>query len=157
MKTPRIYSLNNFHTVVLYLTILVLIYLITESLYLLTAFIQFPQPPPLVTTYLISFPTSFFFVCFCFWSIFDLQYYNSSCYTTQLSYITVHFKIITTISHYHVIIQKYYIIIDYIPHTTFHTVTHLFWPVSLYLIFLTYFYPPTTPSPLATTICSLCL
>ena len=54
MRTLRIYSLNNFpiyHTAVLiifimYITSLVLIYLITGSLDLLTAFIQFLLPPP---------------------------------------------------------------------------------------------------------------
>ena len=117
----------------LYLIILVLIYLITESLYLLTAFIQFPQPSPLVTTYLISFPVSLFIYLL-------LKYFWSTILQEFLLYNTVilysctfqnyhHHK-----SSYHVIIQKYYIIIDYIPHTTFHPVTHLFWPESLYLL-----------------------
>ena len=46
----------------LYTTSLVFIYLITGSLYLLTAFIQFlfPHPPRLVTTNLLSFSTSSF-------------------------------------------------------------------------------------------------
>ena len=47
MRTLRIYSLNNFHVyfialltivIILYITYLVLIYLITGSLYLLTTF-----------------------------------------------------------------------------------------------------------------------
>ena len=54
MRTLRSYSLNNFpiyHTVVLlivitlYITALVLVYLITGSIYLLTTFFQFPLPP----------------------------------------------------------------------------------------------------------------
>ena len=72
MRTLRIYSLYNFpmyHTAVLaivimlYITSLVLIYLITESLYLLTTFLQFPLP---------SFPaignhkSDLFFYKFCF-------------------------------------------------------------------------------------------
>ena len=50
----------------LYIMSLVLIYLITVSLYLLTAFIQFPLPthPPLVSS-IISFSIV------CFWSILD--------------------------------------------------------------------------------------
>ena len=55
MRTLRIYYLNNFHIqctavfsifIMLYITSLILIYLITGSLYLLTVFIQVPIPPP---------------------------------------------------------------------------------------------------------------
>ena len=55
MRTLRIYSRNNFamyHTAVLtvvimlYTTSLVLTYLVTGSLYLLTTFLLFPLPPP---------------------------------------------------------------------------------------------------------------
>ena len=47
----------------LYITSLVLTYLITGRLYFLTAFIQFPLPTPLVTANLISFSVRLF-VCF---------------------------------------------------------------------------------------------
>ena len=53
MRTLRIYTPNNSHinhravlsTVVLYITFLVLIYLITGSLHLLTTSLSFPHPP----------------------------------------------------------------------------------------------------------------
>ena len=50
-------------------------YFITESVYLLTAFNQFPfhNPLPLITKNLISI-----FLWICFWSITDLQHYASS-------------------------------------------------------------------------------
>ena len=56
MRTHKMYSLNSFpvyHTAVLpivmmlYITSLVLIYLITGNLYLLTTFLQFPFPSKL--------------------------------------------------------------------------------------------------------------
>ena len=55
MRTLRIYSLNHFHIlhtavfvifIMLYFMSLVLIYLVTGSLYLLTTFIQLCLPPP---------------------------------------------------------------------------------------------------------------
>ena len=65
MRSLRIYSLNFpilYHIAVLtigitvYITFLVLMYLITGNLYLLTTFLQLllPYPPPPITTYLIS-------------------------------------------------------------------------------------------------------
>ena len=86
MRTLRTYSLNDFdiynidinyiNHILYYLPN---IYFITESLHLLTTFIQFPvsHPLPLVTTNLISFSMNLFG----FWSIVDLQYYVSSWYT----------------------------------------------------------------------------
>ena len=84
MKTLRIYSQQLLRIniceinvliilIMLYITSLVLTYLITGSLYFLTTFIQFPlpntllPPPPPVITNLISFSISLF-ICF-------LQYY----------------------------------------------------------------------------------
>ena len=70
MKTLRIYSLKNFiHNIqqliikiMLYIIPLVLIYLITQSLYLLTISSSslFPHPLPLVTTNFIPFSE---FIC----------------------------------------------------------------------------------------------
>ena len=66
--------------IILYITSLVFIHLITGSLELLTAFIQFPLTLPRAsgTTNLISFSMSLFI---CFWSVIGLQHYVSSCYT----------------------------------------------------------------------------
>ena len=57
----------------LYITFLVLIYLITGTLYFLTTFIQFPSPypSPLVITNLISF---FLYEFICLGSMIDLQH-----------------------------------------------------------------------------------
>ena len=70
MITLRIYSLNNLHVghtemvimfIVLYIIPLALLYLITGSLYLLTAFIQFlPLPLPHPTTFGNYKPDRFF-------------------------------------------------------------------------------------------------
>ena len=75
MRTLRIYSLYNFpvyHTalltivIILYIISVVLIYLTTGSLYLLTAFLQFLLSPPLVTTNLISFSMSLYLLLLLF-------------------------------------------------------------------------------------------
>ena len=69
MGAVRIYSSNNFHIyytsvltifIVLYITSLVYIYLMTISLWLLSAFIQLSQSPPpyVVANNLISYPMS---------------------------------------------------------------------------------------------------
>ena len=79
---------------------------------------------PLIITNLISFSMSLFV---CFWSIIDLQHYVSSGCTVQWFNISIHFKMIATINLLSVIIQIYYIFIDYIPHTVyFIPMTHLF-------------------------------
>ena len=71
ITTFRVNSLNSFPiyptaalamVVTLCVTPLVLIYLVTGSLYLLTTFLQFPDPPPLVTTSLIYLSMRLFFV-----------------------------------------------------------------------------------------------
>ena len=79
------YSLNNFSlydtavvaiVTMLYITSLVLIRLITESLYLFTTFLQFslPHPTLLLTTRLISFSVSSLFL-----SGFVCLFLNSTC------------------------------------------------------------------------------
>ena len=105
MRTLRIYSLNSCHIlhpalftifIMLCITALVLIYLITGSLYLLTTFIQFPLPPPPASGN--HKPDLFFYEFVCFWSIIDLQHHVSSCYTTWWFDISTHFEMITVIS-----------------------------------------------------------
>ena len=106
--TLRIYSLNNFHMqpravliifVTLYIVSLVLIYLMTGSLYFWLPSCNFPflNPLPPVITNLISFSRSLFV---CFWSITDLQHYVNSCCTIVIN-ISTHFKMITMISSHH--------------------------------------------------------
>ena len=128
-------------------TSLVVIYLTTRSLHLLPTFIPYT-------------PTSgnqksnlFFCEFVCFWNIIDLQHYVSSCYTVEWSDISVHFKLITMISHYNLSPYKDTTVIDYIPHTGhFIPVTHLFCYWNFVPLTLPhFFFPPPTPSPLATT------
>ena len=74
----------------LYITSLVFIYLITESLDLLTTFIQFPFPfPPASQIYSR-------FLQVCFWNIIDLQHFVHSWDTLLWFDIYTHFKSITT-------------------------------------------------------------
>ena len=67
--------------IMLYITSLVLICLITGSLYLLSAFIHSPLFPPPTSG---NHKSDFFFICF--WSIIDLWRYVSSCHVTVIWY-----------------------------------------------------------------------
>ena len=79
MRTPRIYSLHNFHIwhivvlitlFMLYIASLILIYLISRALYLLSAFIQFFFSPP--STSGVHYSDLVFISIF--WSIIELQH-----------------------------------------------------------------------------------
>lgn len=104
--------------VTLYITSLILSYLITKSLHLFTTFIQFLPPPPfyplhLETAILIFFPEFLFL-----WSIIDLESYVSFCYTTKWFDISIHLIMMSTVClvmkcH----IQRYYGVFDSILHT----------------------------------------
>ena len=106
----------------LYVTSLALIYFLTVSLYLLTAFIQFTLHPHTPNSgkhksdlFCYDFVT--------FWSIIDLQHYVSYYCTTQWFYISIHIKMFTmiglvTICHHKNILHSYWL---YSPHCTFHT------------------------------------
>ena len=144
----------------LYITSLVLIDLI--SLYLLTAFIQSPLfPSPASGNHKSDL---FFYVC-CFfarfWSIIDLQHYVSFCYITVIWYVytcqTGHHN---KSSYGYVTLQRYYIVINCIPHTVhFLPMSHLFckWkfvPLNLPHLFIS---SPYFPSLWQTPVCSLYL
>ena len=98
----------------LYITSLVF-YLITRCLYFLYTFIQppFHSPPPLVTTNLISFSVS---LLVCLWNRIDPQYCVNTWCTTLRFNISIHCKMITTLStiyhptemlHYYCILHTY--------------------------------------------------
>ena len=134
------------------------IYLITGSLYLLTAFIQFPLPLPLGAG---NHKSNLFLTCFCFWNIIDLQHCLSFCYTTEWFDISIHFKMITTLNwiticHHTKILHNHWL---YSLYCTFHTCDPfiLQFEICNLLISLPYFFPSFTSSPLATTVCSLYL
>ena len=75
----------------------VLIYLTIGSMFLSAAFI--PIPPSLSPPSSDNHKTDLLFHDFvCFWTINDLRYYVSSCYTTYWFGVSIHFKMITMIS-----------------------------------------------------------
>ena len=127
----------------LYSTSIVLVYLFTGNLYVLSIIIQFtsPHPLPLVNTYF--FPMSLFI---CFWNIINQQHYISSHCTTQWFIISGCFKIVTIKNL--VTVQRYYIIVDCIPYIVcFITVIHL--SCDLPQLFISSLHP----SPLWQTLC----
>ena len=112
MRTLRIYSLNNFHIehsaeliilIMLCITSLVLIDLITGSVFLLTTFLYFPLLclPPLVTTNLISFSVSLFLFLLKYTWLNNRHYVrqcvSSWCITWWFD-ISIHYKMITMMS-----------------------------------------------------------
>ena len=157
MRTLGIYSLNNFHV----LTHRSVNYICHVVHYIPSAYLSYNwkfvhfdcfhpnpppnQPPPLVTTNLISFSMSLFI---CFWSITIL----CSWFTKQWFNISIHFKIIITIKSSYlpfVNLPRYYIIIDIFPILYISYLWLIYFVTgSLYLLIsLTYF--SSTP-PLAT-------
>ena len=136
----------------LYITYLVLIYLITENLYLLTAFIQFPLASSLVSGNHIP-DCLFFYEFVCFWSIIDLQHHVSSCYTIQWVFFSIHLKMISKSCDTTPYKDFNYWL--YSPHCTFHT-HNLFCNWKYLLISLMYFSPPNTPLLWQPLVCSLC-
>ena len=92
----------------LYITFLGLVCLIIESLYILTAFIQFPLPTlPLIITHLISFGVCLF--------IFEVELICDTMLlpvAQQWFDISIHFKMITSlvaICHYTKILYSYWL------------------------------------------------
>jgi len=82
----------------LYSTPLVLIYLITGSLYLLIVFLQFTISSPSRTSSNYKFIIFFYeSVCLLLRYIINLQHVSSYC-TTQRFDISIHFKMLTTVS-----------------------------------------------------------
>ena len=82
----------------LYSTPLVLIYLISGSLYLLTVFLQFTISSPPRTSSNYKFIIFFYeSVCLLLRYIINLQHVSSYC-TTQRFDISIHFKMLTTVS-----------------------------------------------------------
>ena len=82
----------------LYSTPLVLIYLITGSLYLLNAFLQFTISSPPCTSCNYKFIIFFYeSVCLLLRYIINLQHYVSSYCTTQWFNISILFKMLTTV------------------------------------------------------------
>ena len=128
----------------LYITSLVLDYLITGSLNLLIIFIQLSLPwsPHLWKSQMWSLFLSFcLFAC---WSVIDLNHYVSSWCTIWWFDISIHYKIINmislvTICHHTKILHYFWL---YIPHTVhFIPMTHLlcnwkFVPLNLCHLFL---------------------
>ena len=134
-----------------YIIFLVLIYFITETLYLLTAFNQFlfPYSSHLVTTNLISFSMNLF-LC---WNIIDLQHYVSSWYIRVILYFCPFQNDHHDNSSYHLSPYKdmhnHWL---YSPYRTVHPMTYLFcnWDfVSLNFPHL--FHSSPLPLPPATT------
>ena len=123
-------------------------------MYLLTSFIQFSllQPPPPVN----QKSDLFFYEFVYFWKISDLQHCVSSYYIRQWCNISVHFKMVNTISlvticEHTEMLHSYWLL-----HCTFHTSdSFILQPkVCASQIYLTNLYPPPAPtlsSPLATT------
>ena len=122
--------------IVLHITALILIYLITGSLYLCPVSLP-PISLPVVTRDLISFSMNLFVFELLGWpnlqinpnrlfgqpNIIDLQHYVSSCYTAQWFDISVLFKMITAITlvmiwHQTEVLYNYWL---NSPHCIFHT------------------------------------
>ena len=127
-------------------------YLITGGLYLSTTFVQLPLLTLLFVraTYPISFSMS---SLVCFWSIIELEQYSFLVHNIVIWYFCTfqndHHDKSSLLS---ATAQRYYIIIDYIPHTV--------WLIcllteSLYLLIsLTYFSPPPTSGSYLFVLCT---
>ena len=122
-----------------YSTCLVLIYLITGNMYLLTAFNQLPLPQllPLDKSDLFSYE----FICF--ENIIDLQHYISFCYIQY--FCTIQNDHHDKSSHHTKLPHNYWL---YSSHCIFHTCNIICKFVALNLPYL--FLSPTTLSPLTT-------
>ena len=144
----------------LYITSLVLIYLLTGSLYLLTTFIQFPppSPPPTYTNYK---SVLFFSEFACFLKYYCLQHYASFWCITCWFDTSIHYKMITTKNLVnipcHTKLLTYYWL--YYPHCTFHPwhssiCNWMFVPLNFPHLFHSFPYPlPSGNQPFVLCMC----